>query len=188
MALPDARHIKRVMQWAETRLPPPASKAERCSPSDYADIIREIAREFSLEGRSEADSYGQGYASFVEAWFYQDKPEFRLPRQTKGEQHFAGLYVLFCRHAPYVTLGSGAKSWHSRGGSSFMPSFQGTDVFANPTIEALAAKVEAVCSERGLVRLRKAELAAELPEDLQFGSNLTDGTPRLFDALFFWND
>jgi hypothetical protein len=188
MTLPDARHIKRVMQWAETRLPPPAPKPGRCSTSDYPDVIREVARKFQLETRIEANSYGQGYASFVEAWFYKDTQDFRLAPHTEHERHFLGLYVLFCRRAPYFAMGSGAKSWRAGGGSSFMPSFQSTDVFAIPAIAALATKVAALGAARGLVRLQKSDLAEPLPQDLRFDSNLSDGPPRLFDALFFWND
>lgn len=187
MALPAARQLKQLTQWALSRLPA-APNGGRSIASDYPDIVREIERKFKLQSRVEWDSHGQGYASFVDAWFYQDTPEFRLPSVAKGSHEYLGLYVLLCRAAPYYVIGQGSKSWTDRGGSSYLPSYSGIDVLPSRAVQELSVKVEALLSARGLVRLHPADVAEELPPDLCFDTNLTDGPHRLYDALFFWYD
>ena len=187
MALPTAQQSKQLTGWALSRLPA-APNGGRSIASDYPDIVREIERKFKLKSRVECQSYGQGYASFVDAWFYQDTPEFRLPSVSKGSQEYVGLYVLLCRAAPYYVFGQGSKSWSDRSGRSYMPSYSGIDVMPSRAVQELSIKVEALLSARRLVRLRPAEVAEELPPELYFDTNLADGPHRLYDALLFWYD
>lgn len=175
------------MRWALPKLPA-APNGGRSIASDYPDIVRELESKYKLQSRVEWDSYGQGYASFVDAWFYQDSPEFRLKPVSKGRQDYLGLYVLLCRAAPYYVIGQGSKSWSDRDGSSYMPSYSGIDVLPSRTVQELSDKVEAFLSVRGLVRLHSEDVAEELPPELCFDTNLTDGPHRLYDALFFWYD
>ena len=187
MDIPTSRDLKRMTKWAVSRLPA-APGSGRNIESTYPELIRVMAREFKLESRVEWDSYGQGYASFVDAWFYQNKPEFQLPALTKGEKRFTGPYVLLCRDAPYFVVGEGAKSWTAKGGSSYLPDFSSIDEFSTRAVRDLSEKLSAYVAERGLVRLHKSDVAEELPEDLHFDTNLADDKHRLFHALFFWYD
>jgi hypothetical protein len=187
MALPTANDIKRMTKWAVPRLPA-APNGGRSIESSFPEIVRDLALKFHLESRVEWDSYGQGYASYVDAWFFQDNPAFRLPALSKGEKHYTGLYVLLCRDAPYFVMGEGARSWTDRGGSSYMPGFNGIDDFTSRAVKDVAEKVSAYLSTQGLVRLNQEDMAEELPEDLHFDTNLIDGKHRLYDALFFWYD
>ncbi len=184
---PTRRDIQQMMAWAMPRLPAAANGG--CSiASSYPEFVRELTRKYKLESRVEWNSYGQGYASYIDAWFYQDKPEFRRPATSKDEKNYTGLYVLLCREAPYFVMGEGAKSWTAKGGSSYMPGFNGVDAFASLAVKDLAEKASNFFSGQGLVRLRQAEVAEELPEGLRFDTNLVDGKHRLYDALFFWYD
>jgi hypothetical protein len=187
MDIPTSRDLKRMTKWAVSRLPA-APSCGRSIESAYPELIHDLTREFKLESRIEWESYGQGYASYVDAWFYQDKPEFQLPALTKGEMRFTGPYVLLCRDAPYFVMGEGAKSWTAKGGSSYLPGFSSIDEFSTRAVRDLSEKLSAFLAEHGLVRLRKSDVAEELPEDLHFDTNLADGKHRLYDALFFWYD
>ena len=187
MALPTDRDIERTLQWALPRLPA-ATYPGKSFESTYPAVIRDLAGKHKLKSRVEWDSYGQGYASYVDAWFYQDNAGFRLSPPVAGAMNFTGLYVLLCRLAPYYVMGQGAKSWTDGSGSSYLPHFSGVDQFPTQAVKDLAVKADTFLASRGLVRLGNAEVAEELPPEFHFDSNHTDGKPRLFDALFFWND
>ena len=186
MAGPDSRLIKKLRVYAGTQLN--ALPKPTASLSDIPEVIRDASSRHKLQTRVADESYGQGFGSFVDAWFYKDTADFRLKPLTPGEQHFIGLYILFSRLAPFYVMGEGAKSWSGRGGSSYLPDFEGTDRLTHPAVKHLSIQLDTFITSRGFVRLSKADVAPLLPDDLQFASNLSDGAPRLFDALFFWND
>ena len=100
--------------------------------------------------------------------FYKDTADFRLKPLTPGEQHFIGLYILFSRLAPFYVMGEGAKSWSGRGGSSYLPDFEGTDRLTHPAVKHLSIQLDTFITSRGFVRLSKADVAPLLPDDLQF--------------------
>ena len=188
MAEPTEKGIKKALVWALPKLPPALIGGPKFEHL-YPDILRDMERKLKLECRIEWDSFGQGYASFVDAFVYQDKPEFRLKFVDKDSHHFAGAHILLCRLAPYYVLGQGSKAWKARGGGGgSLLSFSGVDVFPIQAVEQLTEKVTNFLSTQQLVRLRKADVAEQLPAELQFDSNLIDEKHRLFDALFFWND
>ena len=158
-------------------------------PPHPRDVSRTAARKLNVEARLDMDSFGQGFASFCEAFFYRDGPEFRAKTYSPGEVAFNGVAVLLCRFAPVYTMHEGNKSWSARGSrASTLGSFASVDHFTTPAVRGLAAKLEQQLSGDGLIRLRKADVAMPTPIHLVFESNLVDGTHRLFDVLFFWND
>ena len=181
--------IKKLLQsdWARSRLPA-APNGGRSIASTYPAICREMEKALKLQSRTEWDSYGQGYASYVDAWFYRDRPEFQLAPLARGQQNFVGLHILFCRFAPYFVCGEGSKSWSSRGGSGGFLNFDSINVIRNPAIRELLAKVDPFLSARGLVRLSKEDVASFLPGGYEIETNLSNAPHRLFDALFFWYD
>lgn len=155
---------------------------------DYPEIVRELKRKYRLEERTSWDSYGQGVASFVDAWFYKDAAEYRLPPHAPGDSHFTGLWILLCRPLPCFVMGEGQRSWQNKGAAGYMPSFSRVDRFDSPAVRDLAAKAEPLLVERGMTRLKKQDVAIELPATIEIESNLIDGHPRIFDALFYWYD
>ena len=171
----------------QENLPAGLAAARRLN-TDYPEIVRELKRKYRLEEQTSWDAYGQGVASFVDAWFYRDAAEFRMPRQGPGFSHFTGLWILLCRPLPCFVMGEGQRSWHAKGAAGYMPSFSQVDRFDSPAVRDLARKVEPLLVERGLTRLKKQEVATTLPADIEIESNLIDGQPRIFDALFYWYD
>jgi len=166
----------------------PPQGRNKPGPSFYPDFERTICKRFKLQSRSEWNSFGQGYASFVDLWFYKDSVAFRLPLLANKGHHFTGLHVFLSRLGPYFIMCEGSKSWTTRSASSGLPGWAAIDNFVTPEIKMLAAKIDVYLTGEGLVRLHKAGLAEHLPERFAFESNLGDDPMRLFDALFFWQD
>lgn len=167
---------------------PPTANGRRSVSHLYPGMCRDIQRKFSLEAIVTTDNYGQGFASFIDAWFYKDTPDFRIPRLNSAGHDFVGLWVLLSHAAPYYVMGQGSKGWSAKTASSYMPSFDGVDAFPSPAVKHLAHRIDTYLASQSLVRLHKNDLAGPLPAGYEVQSNLIDGQARLFDALFFWFD
>lgn len=174
--------------WVWQQLPPaPGGKTPGFSL--YPGILRELEKKLHLKSKIDFDSHGQGFASYVDAWFYREADEFRIRQAGIRESSFTGLAVTLWRFGPYYVLSEYPKSWHDGGGSGGMPAFSGIDHFATKAVRELSDRVEAFLKAKGLIRLQKGQLAKPLPEPYRdIPSNLARGERKLFDALFHWND
>jgi hypothetical protein len=160
--------------------------------SQIDSYLKTICEEISLAtntlSRIEWGHYGSGYASFVDAWFYRPTPAFDVPSPVRrGEEH-VGLVVLLSRLSPYFVFMEGEKRWHTKGGSSYLPAFEGVDSLFSPGVLDLVAPVQKVLEGRGLLRLSKGELSSLLPPGMQVPTILGDPPYIEFDALFHWED
>lgn len=174
-------------QWMRENLPAGLQDARRMN-KDYREIVRELKRKFRLEGHGTWESYGQGAASFADVWCYRDTAEFRRPSHKPGDNHFTGLWILLCFRFPCFVMGEGPRCWSKKSSASYMPSFSQVDQLKTQGVRDLAARIEPFLVDRGLTRLRKRDVATALPPDIEIESNLIEGHPRIFDALFFWYD
>jgi hypothetical protein len=176
--------------------------AQECISSDHPwstrdesqidSYLKTVSEEVSLAtntlSRIEWGHYGSGYASFVDAWFYRSTPAFDVPSPLRqGEEH-VGLVVLLSRLSPYFVFMEGEKRWHAKGGSSYLPAFEGVDSLSSPGVLDLVAPVQKVLESRGLRRLSKKELSSPLHPDIQVPTILGDPPYVEFDALFHWED
>lgn len=177
--------VKRLHEAVPTRGPNPWASDDRSAVDAHLrTAVGLVAAQLGLQHRTEFDSYGSGYASFVDAWFHRPTPEF----QTGPGNSYAGLVVLLCSESPHFVLGEGEKSWHDRGSSSYLPDFDFIDQFTVPAVEALVPAVERILVDFGMIRLSKNDLAAALPADIEIPTILSDPPFRLFDAMFYWED
>ncbi|MBA4019722.1 MAG: hypothetical protein C0483_21365 [Pirellula sp.] len=148
------------------------------------DIVVEVCRQASVEDKTEYGHYGSGYASFVDCWLYRPNDTFRI----RSGNNFQGLVVVFSRLSPFYVLGEGAKSWHERGGGSYLPCFDFVDEIKHQAVSELIPQVTAVLADRGLERLHKSDLDVVLPTSVRVPTILADHENRHFDALFYWED
>lgn len=151
-------------------------------------ITHDLQRRAAVEARIEWGHYGSGYASYVDAWFYRPTPDFDAGPAPRDGAAYTGLVVLFSRLAPWFVLMEGQKSWSAKGSSSYLPYFQQVDGLKTPAVVQLAAKVQALLEEHGLVRLRQAELDVPLSTTLRVPTVLADAGYTHFDAIFHWED
>ncbi|MEX0365834.1 MAG: hypothetical protein AB3N22_07170 [Ruegeria sp.] len=154
----------------------------------YEEVCRDICDEFGLISRIEANSYGCGYASFVDAWFYKNNAEFKAENPHESGQAFTGLFILLCETAPFYALGEGQKSWSGTSGSSYLPTADMVDEFSTQAVMLLSIEVEQFLSERGMTRLMSSEIMEPIPAEIAVETNLSDGELKMFDAYFHWMD
>lgn len=165
-------------------------------PADEAAVERELrsvvqglCAAAGADSRVEWDHYGAGYASYVDAWLYRADGPFRRPGPTAIWTSYTGLVVLVCRLGPAFCLMEGERSWTSGDTqASYLPSFELLDELRSDAVRELAGIAERFLVAAGYTRLRKADVSAFLPSDLELDTNLGDPPYREFDVLFHWYD
>lgn len=154
--------------------------------SFYKRVVKDVEKGAKVMSRIEWDHYGSGYASFVDAWFYREDDAFAV--EAYQEVAYEGVAVLLSRLSPFFVMGQGVKSWHDKGGSSYMPALGFVDEFANDAVRELSSKIESLLEGHGLKRLSRAELEEPLSESLEVPTILSSPPFTEFDALFYWED
>lgn len=159
---------------------------ERQIDSFYRKVIGRLEIDQNLKSRIEWDHYGSGYASYIDAWFYQDSDEFR-ELAPLGEC-FVGVAVLFSRLSPFYVLGQGSKAWSEGGGSSYLPCMDFVDVFDLDCTRKLSKTIESFLEKQDLSRVKRVDLENPLSPDYRVPTILSDSPWTEFDALFHWED
>ena len=168
--------------------PPWSDCDEQAVEKFYRRLCTQLERQFGLKSRIEWDHYGSGYASFVDAWFYKEHPEFAVASAAGYASEHTGLVVLLSRHVPLFALSQADKGWASDRGYAYMPSLDMIDVFKSAVVHDLAEKVQVALEAQGLQRAWAPQLALQLPAHLHLQSNLSGSSLTHFDALFHWDD
>jgi hypothetical protein len=150
----------------------------------WKDVLSEICRDLNLLEKSEFGHYGSGYASYVDSWLYRDTEEFRF----HPGNCFWGLVILYSRLSPFYVIGEGKRTWHDKGGSSYLPCFEFVDQLTQNCVFSLSQDVEAILGNRGLRRLRKDQVSGTLDAKFQVPTILADPPLRHFDAIYYWED
>lgn len=163
------------------------------SNSLYKRIFADIKRQTGTISQIEDGHYGSGYASFIDAWFYQESDAFNFSVDKKGTHEVDGLAIVFSRFIPFYFMFEGNKSWNKqlRNGYRYMPYLHCVDDFKTQAVIDLAEKIDKPLKDYQLTRLSKSDLQTEL------GSKTTWKIPTVlsesrfytyFDGLFFWQD
>ncbi|MFO0958960.1 MAG: hypothetical protein U0800_16295 [Isosphaeraceae bacterium] len=167
---------------------PWSSNNEEIIHKHYKEVCEEMASKLGLSSKIEWDHYGSGYASFIDAWFYRPTIQFAAPyKGSPGESYF-GCAVLFSRLSPFYVLMEGAKAWGPKGGGGYLPCFEAVDEFDTTAVRMLAAEIEPFLRQKGLERLHRHHLSADLPPEIEVPTILCDPPYHQFDALFHWMD
>ena len=115
-------------------------------------------------------------------------PEFNVEKPLRCENEHTGLVVLLSRLSPFFVFMEAEKSWHTHGGSSYLPEFEMIDRLPTHVVADLAHQVQAILESYGLVRASRDELMESLPLALYVPTILTNRAFSQFDALFYWED
>jgi hypothetical protein len=120
----------------------------------YKGIVAKGMRLTETQSRVEWNHYGSGYASFIDAWFYQATNSFNVATPIGyGEEH-TGLVVLLSRLSPYFVFMEGEKTWHSKGGSSYLPELNMVDRFHSPAVSQLAEQFDKLLTNEGRANVK----------------------------------
>lgn len=189
---PDLGNSQTILDLATGALRWPCSpwKSRKGGRSFYKPLCRDMCQRLKLSSDIVADSYGQGYSTYIDAWFYKETNDFRVLREGFSEQAYVGLWVLFHNSSPLYVFGEGEKSWRETGGASYLPTASAVDKFTSDAVRKLAERVEQYLTKNGLVRLQRSQVYQLLPPDfeMEIETNLSDGELRIFDALYWWMD
>ena len=156
----------------------------------YRDICEGIKHSTKTLYQLEVNDYGSGYASYYDAWFYQESTDF-AGSIIKGSASYEGLTVLFHRMLPYYVFMQGSKSWstnQSTSCASYLPSRKMLDEFTCDAVKELAEKVEMILAYKGLIRLNRLALTTPLKIAERIPSVLIDDYVSYYDGLFYWED
>lgn len=184
MILTEAQIEELLAQRSITDEWPWSTNDEATIDEHIKNIVAKVRLEVGLLDKSEYGHYGSGYSSFVDCWLYCEDDIF----QFASGNHYWGLVVLFSRLSKYYVIGEGQKTWHEKGGSSYMPAYEFVDQVRHPATLSIVDDVCAVLNSQGLVRLSAEKLSGVLPDRIQVPTILDDPPWRVFDAIFYWED
>lgn len=137
----------------------------------------------------EADfnSFGSGYASFVE--LFCTKKDGTSGRTFLGSgEKFTGICVYVSRLAPVVTYGAGERTRHAHGGSSSFLSYDTLGTTPPGDWAGVLEEVSAKLKENGFEMTEPEILNEILPFEAIIETNLGEYPHRVFDLLFHWYD
>jgi hypothetical protein len=177
-----------LLQQPISELHPWVSADDRVVEGHLKAACAAVARVTRTESKIDWGHYGSGYASFVDAWFYEPTAEFGVKNPIRYGHEHVGLVVLLSRLSPCIAFMEGEKHWHAHGGSSYMPAFDMLDDLKNGGVLRLAQQIQPILEHHGLVRVHRAELSEALPAGIRVPTNLADRGYTQFDALFYWED
>ncbi|TKY83770.1 hypothetical protein R0L47_07085 [Pectobacterium polonicum] len=168
---------------------PWVSNDEALIDKHFKGVCAQVMRVTHTQSRIEWNHYGSGYASFIDAWFYKNTPDFNAKRPVHyGEEH-TGLTVLLSRLSPYFVFMESEKQWDVHGGGyQALPELEMIDRLETPAVIALSQQIQSELEKCGLVRAYKEQLASLLPTGTRVPTVLTDRGFTQFDALFHWED
>jgi len=146
--------------------------------------VERMARTKSVVG---PNHYGSGYASYIDAWFYRNTPDFEDGALNEVKS-FYGLAVLFSRLSPYYIFFEGIKFGREPSSGTYLPDFDSIDKFGTPSVIALAKEIQPILESSGLQRLSREDVSTLLPTGTKIDTNLSRRAYREFDALFNWMD
>ena len=137
----------------------------------------------------EADfnSFGCGYASFVELFCFKKDGSFTRRFLGSG-QEMTGIVVYVSRLAPVATWGAERRTRHARGGSSTLLSYDTLDTMPDGDWKAVWEEVQAMLTQHGIELASGSQLNTLLPFLAVLETNLGEPPYRLFDLLFHWYD
>lgn len=184
MILDNSQIGSLLSQRAITNRWPWSTNNEETIDNHWKSIVSEVCHSFQMKHKSEFGHYGSGYASFVDTWFYRETDEFRFD----SGNCFIGLVALFSRLSDYYVVGQGQKTWHEKGGSSYLPDYEFVDRINQKPIVSIVDEVCSVLDKQNLKRLKKDELSPLIDPAFQVPTILSDPPYRYFDAIFYWED
>lgn len=151
-------------------------------------LIAEIKRSFNLQDRTVWNSYGSGYASYVDCFLYNPDRSFRLPQVGAGGAGYVGLVLLFSRLSPFYVFGEGEKSWSPGGGAGYLLSAPTANVVEDEFNLSLLGPVRRMLEERTWIWLSPAQGLHRPRHQPPLQTNLGQAPFTVFDYVFHWMD
>jgi hypothetical protein len=145
--------------------------------NDYiSKVVGSLAAIHNIRYEADFDSYGSGYASYVDVFCW--KRDGSSSEEREDVLWIDGIRIYICRLAPVAVIGKGQVTKHARGGSS--------DYIESSSVNVLPSgdwkqEVEGI---RNILKMVNQLLSfeAEIP------TILANKPYKMFDAFFYWED
>jgi len=154
----------------------------------YNSASTELVAALGVKEIREWSDYGCGTASFVESWFYYEKPEFEFKFEGMPGKGYNGVCILFSLLEPMFAAGESHKTWDEHGGSGILPSLGMIDEYSSKPTKTLSTKICQHLKASGIPQASKRTLKEPIQADITIESNMKDGKLKLFDAFYHWMD
>ena len=154
----------------------------------YNSASTELVTTHGVKEEREWSAYGCGFASFVESWFYCEKPEFEFKFEGMDGKGYNGVCILFCLLEPMFAAGEAHKTWGEHGGGGMLPSLGMIDEYSSKPVEILSARICRHLKASGIPQVSKRTLEEPIRSDIAIESNMKEGNLKLFDAFYQWMD
>jgi len=154
----------------------------------YELACSEVSSSLGVLERREWSSYGQGFASFVESWFYRPEKPFEAEKYDSERYSYRGVSVVFSLLEPMFITYESEKRWSDDGDSGILPSLNTIDNFNSTDTRTLNDSVCSIIRKNSIPQASKQTLDAPIDSEIKIESNMSFGELRLFDAFFHWAD
>ncbi len=154
----------------------------------YDEVTRRITKDLGVKEIREWTAYGCGYASFFDSWFYCDNEKFKYHYDGIRGTSFRGVFVIFSLLEPMFAVGEGRKEWQDSGGSSYMPDVTMVDAFESEDVRKLSQKICQIIRSQGIPQASRRTLEIPIDAKIEIETNLSNGSLKLFDAFYHWED
>ncbi len=149
------------------------------------ETVAYLSRSLLVTVEADFDSYGSGYASFVEVFCY--KRDGSSTKAFGTGSRITGIVYCLSRHAPVVAFGWDNRTRHATGGSFSLP-FKERSTLPEGDWDEVHREITGELRQRGFEIADEALLERPLPFAAKIETNLNEPPYRLFDLLFFWYD
>ena len=132
------------------------------------------------------DSYGSGYASFVDVFCYKAGGRSSIKTATHTLIH--GITIYLCKLAPVAVMEAMEKTRHAKGGSSGVLNAEELHTFPPGNWLEVDIELQQKLERHGFEILGPRELKKPLPFVAKIDTNFGNPPYTIFDAFFNWMD
>ena len=132
------------------------------------------------------DSYGSGYASFVDVFCYKSGGRSSIKTATHTLIH--GITIYLCKLAPVAVMGAMEKTRHTTGGTSGVLNAEELNTFPPGNWLEVDIEIRQKLERHGFEILSPRELKKPLPFTAKIETNFGNSPYTIFDAFFNWMD
>lgn len=154
---------------------------------DYiSKAVGSLATIRSLKYEAIYDSYGSGYASYVDVFCW--KKDGSSSEEREDILWIDGIRIYICRLAPVAVIGKGQVTKHSLGGSRDYIESSTINVFPPGDWDQEITDIRNLLESFFFTVLEPEYLNQPLPFEAKIRTILAHKQYKVFDALFYWED
>lgn len=149
-------------------------------------VVGSLASIRSIEFEADFESYGSGYASYVDVFCW--KRDGSSSEQRDGVFWIDGIRIYICRLAPVAVMGVGQITKHDTGGSSDYIEPRFVNELPSSDWEDEIYQIKNILESNFLTILDREYVNQPLDFEAKIPTILADKPYKIFDALFYWED